>query len=90
VLQSSDARYKRKDGHSIEVNNSRRLFYRLTVYRTTITIGGSVKEQPRWNSMADERYRSNNILAVAASTNAFTINDFTLCGPVTLTLDLLT
>jgi len=41
------------EGHSIEVHDSRRPFDRLT------TIGGSVKEQPRWKSVAVERGRSN-------------------------------
>ena len=44
----------------------------------TVTIGGRVKEQPRWNSLAVERGCSN---ILAASSDAFT-----LCDPVTLTL----
>jgi len=61
-----------------------------------LSIGRSVKEQPRWNSMAAERGSYNNhpphimlrigpIRAEAVSSNAFT-----LCDPVTLTFDLLT
>ena len=70
---------KELGGHSIELHYSRRPFYRLTV-----TIGGRVKGQPHWNSLAVERDCSN---IVAASSN-----DFTLCDPVTLTFefDLLT
>ena len=48
-------------GHSIEMHNSRRPFDRLTVYTT---IGGSVKEQPHWSSMAVERGYSNILAAM--------------------------
>jgi len=47
-----------------------------------VTIGGRVKEYPRWNSLGVKRACSN---ILPASSNAFT-----LCDPVTLTFDLLT
>ena len=50
------------------------------------SVEGSLKEQPRWNSISVERdcmfqYPPSSI--AAASSNAFT-----LCDPVTLTFDL--
>ena len=54
-----------------------------------LSIGGSVKEQPGWNSMTVERGCSNilppHIYAYIASRSS---KAFTLCDPVTLSFDL--